>query len=437
MQQARILIVEDEAITLKHIQLIMRRLGYIIAGQCDRGEIAIQLASDLAPDLVLMDIGLGGMMDGIMAAAAIRTNFNIPVVFLTAHADRATLERAKGSEPFGYLTKPFQDSSLQATVEMALYKFQMEARLRESEARYHAVVSQTADGVLLVALDSHKILDANLAAQEMLNLNLDREDFSIVSVITFFEAELETMLAYIQKYGYYLLGERRCTRNDGLVLDLDLRASLIHYGHKAVLCIVMHDITAYKRVEQELIRTNQQLNAHLEEIKILHAELSEAAIRDPLTGLFNRRYLQELIQIEFSRAKREAYPIGFVMVDIDYFKGVNDTFGHAAGDLVLQALGAKLRGYCRVDDLVFRYGGDEFLLVLHKTTLPEAEERMEQLVREVQEMNVLFNNWLLTITLSVGVAVCEPKDQSIDQMIRVADEALYRAKGAGRNCVAV
>ena len=435
MLQTRILMVEDEAITLKHLQLIMRRLGYSIAGQCDRGEEAIRLASDLAPDLVLMDIGLWGEMDGIFEAAAIRTNFNIPVVFLTAHADRATLERAKGSEPFGYLTKPFQDSSLQATVEMALYKFQMEARLRESEARYHAVVSQTADGVLLVALDTHKIVDANLAAQEMLNFRLGKEELSIDSVLAFSEVELGRMLTNIEKYGYFLLGARQCTRNDGLILDLDLRASLIHYGQKAVLCIVMHDITAYKRVEQELVSSNRQLNAHLEEIKVLHAELSEAAIRDPLTGLFNRRYLQELIQIEFSRAKREVYPLGFVMVDIDYFKGINDTFGHAAGDLVLQALGAKLRGYCRMDDLVFRYGGDEFLLVLHRTTLPEAEERMRQLLREVEEMNVLFNDWLLNITLSVGIAVGMPKDQSIEQMISQADEALYRAKAAGRNCV--
>ncbi len=436
MTPANILIVEDEAITSMHLQNSLRRLGYAVVGVTDSGDDAVRMAAERCPDLVLMDIGLRGELDGISAASRIHSVCHLPVVFLTAHADKATLERAKQSQPFGYLTKPFQESSLQATVEMALNKFKMEHLLRESEARYHAVVDQIADGVLLVELNTLKILDANTAVQDMLNLPTGGyADLALESVLPGSPDEFVDLARRVARYGQFQMGERQFRRKDGTLLDVDLRASLVHYSQQEVLCIVLHDITDIKRADKDLLRSYEQLRVRLSEIEELHTELRESAIRDPLTGLFNRRYLYELIQIEISRAAREGYAISFVMVDIDFFKDINDTYGHSAGDRLLQAIGAKLRNFCRLDDLVFRFGGDEFLLVLYKTTLDEAQKRTEQLLVEVEQVRIQFEEHTLNVTISAGIATYANNNQSIDVMIRQADQALYRAKATGRNCV--
>lgn len=141
----RILVVEDEAIVAMALQARLENLEYAVVGVVASGEEAIERAAELSPDLVLMDIRLDGAMDGIEAAEQIRVRFDIPVVYLTAHADRATLERAKLTGPFGYLLKPVEERALQTTVEVALYKHEMERVLRQSNRL--AAVGELAAGV--------------------------------------------------------------------------------------------------------------------------------------------------------------------------------------------------------------------------------------------------------------------------------------------------
>lgn len=133
MQERRILVVEDEAIVALDIKSRLKRMGYAVAGICPTGEEALDKAGKLKPDLILMDIMLGEDMDGIEAAGLIGENYGIPVVYLTAYADQATLERAKITNPFGYIIKPFEDRELQTTIEMAMYKFETDRKLVLSE----------------------------------------------------------------------------------------------------------------------------------------------------------------------------------------------------------------------------------------------------------------------------------------------------------------
>lgn len=150
MTQTTILIVEDEMIVAADLANKLGRLGYKVVGSTDCGEEAIDLARDRQPDLILMDIILAGAMDGVEAAEQIRRELDLPVIFLTAHSDRATLDRAKHSEPCGYILKPFEKVELETQIEMALYKHQAERKLRQSEERYRLLFDRNPDGVFVV-----------------------------------------------------------------------------------------------------------------------------------------------------------------------------------------------------------------------------------------------------------------------------------------------
>jgi diguanylate cyclase (GGDEF)-like protein len=170
----------------------------------------------------------------------------------------------------------------------------------------------------------------------------------------------------------------------------------------------------------------------------LQETLRDQAIRDPLTGLFNRRYMEESLEREVSRAGRSGIPVGVIMLDIDHFKHFNDTFGHEAGDTLLGALGNFLRAHIRGGDIACRYGGEEFTLILPDASFDATRDRAEQLREAVTKLNVLHRGETLgPITLSLGVATF-PEHGSIGQAVLLAaDGALYRAKHEGRNRVVV
>lgn len=148
MAETRILVVEDESVVAKDIQWSLKGLGYAICGWASSGEEAIQKARDLKPDLVLMDIVLKGDMDGVQASEHIRENYNIPVIYLTAYADDHTLQRAKVTEPFGYILKPFEERELHTTVEIALYRHKTEKAIREKEQWLSTMLKSIGEGVI-------------------------------------------------------------------------------------------------------------------------------------------------------------------------------------------------------------------------------------------------------------------------------------------------
>ena len=166
----------------------------------------------------------------------------------------------------------------------------------------------------------------------------------------------------------------------------------------------------------------------------LRETLRSQAIRDPLTGLFNRRYLEETMERELNRVKRQEIPLGVIMMDLDHFKQYNDTFGHSAGDELLSALGILLKSHIRGEDIACRYGGEEFLLILSGASVSIALERAESLRQAVKEMHQHYPD-LKPTTLSLGVAVYPEHGNTGLQLIQSADAALYRAKKAGRDRV--
>ena len=164
----------------------------------------------------------------------------------------------------------------------------------------------------------------------------------------------------------------------------------------------------------------------------------QLSMRDPLTGLYNRRYLEETIGRELPRARRQGHTIGLILVDLDHFKRLNDTHGHNAGDHVLAEMGELLREMTRGSDIACRLGGEEFAVVLPGAGIEVARKRAEQLRHALEELELQFDGKPLgPITLSAGVAALHPHQQNWAQVMRNADAALYAAKQAGRNKVLV
>ena len=199
---------------------------------------------------------------------------------------------------------------------------------------------------------------------------------------------------------------------------------------------VKEDITERKKIEEQIRLANEKLQAQLEEIQSLQENLREQAIRDPLTGLYNRRYLDESLERELSRAARESYPVSFVLIDIDSFKKINDTFGHHAGDQVLLDLAAQFNSQVRSSDIVCRYGGEEFLVVLPNTSVEASFMSAERWRISFQDTRV-FNGEQIHITLSMGIATFPIHGMTIDELLVAADGALYAAKAQGRNRVVI
>ena len=168
----------------------------------------------------------------------------------------------------------------------------------------------------------------------------------------------------------------------------------------------------------------------------LRESLRDQSIRDPLTGLFNRRFMQESLDREMQRARRKTRPLCVIFIDIDHFKRFNDVFGHDAGDTILRSFADLLRSFFRGDDVICRYGGEEFALILPESTEQDAAIRMNQFRENVKRMTVLHESRTLDpVSVSVGVAAFPKNGNSIESLLRAADQALYISKAEGRDRV--
>lgn len=189
---------------------------------------------------------------------------------------------------------------------------------------------------------------------------------------------------------------------------------------------------------------------HLGSRTVLHFRLYDAVeleaacqsyaltVRDALTGVYNRRYLQERLRSEVAYCRRHGTPLSVIMLDIDHFKGINDQYGHGVGDAALRALAVTLLGLTRREDVLARYGGEEFALIVRGIDREETCALAERIRYEVAARQVPVGTGYLSFTVSVGVAHCETGfDSDADRMIGQADQALYAAKYAGRNLVSI
>jgi diguanylate cyclase (GGDEF)-like protein len=197
------------------------------------------------------------------------------------------------------------------------------------------------------------------------------------------------------------------------------------------------EIDFRRKTEIELRNSNQLLQLQIERVELLQTQLREAAVRDSLTNLFNRRYLQEMLEVEFARARRSETSLAALMIDCDHLKNINDRFGHKAGDDFLVHIANVIRKSIRAGDIACRYGGDEFVVILGNMNEETAFERAEKLRKSVAVYQVLQKNEETSISVSIGIAIFPVHCSTGETLLQKADQALYKAKQKGKNCVVV
>ncbi len=185
----------------------------------------------------------------------------------------------------------------------------------------------------------------------------------------------------------------------------------------------------------QLQNANAELKTQLAEITMLEQKVREQAIRDALTGLYNRHYLSEMLEGELSRARRGSYTVAFLLIDLDHFKNINDTYGHPAGDRSLVKTAELIKEHTRRSDIACRYGGEEFLVILPEITREDAQKRAEQLRVDIETLSIEFEGQILHITASIGIAIYPLHGEDSDSLLSAVDSALYNAKNSGRNQV--
>ena len=294
--------------------------------------------------------------------------------------------------------------------------------LRESEAKFRGVVSQSLVGIVLI--EDGKFSYSNTKFDEIFGYTSDEiRGLGPLQVAVEGDRALVTentdkrLSGEVDRLDYVFHGLRK----NGEVIDIECHSNVMHVGNRLLLVSLVLDITERTRTERA--------------VQVLQEELREQAVHDALTGLYNRHFLEESFGRELLLAERTRHPVSVIMSDLDHFKEVNDRDGHLAGDEVLRVFGNLMKHNARASDIICRYGGEEFLMVLPGMTEKGAVERAEQLRCAMEATPVSYGGSQITVTASFGVATFPSHGRTTDELIAAADGALYSAKADGRNRV--
>ncbi len=287
---------------------------------------------------------------------------------------------------------------------------------------------------MVFVFDSHdRVVDANFVAQKWLGKSI--EEISGQDPVDVFREWPQLLSNFF--FTEFTSEEIQIPGNPPRTLELVITPI---YNRSNILegrVILAHDITQRKNLENDLKEVNKSLQVQLAENESLRAKLQEQAIRDPLTGAFNRRFFAESLDKEVARSIRDGVPFSVVIMDVDHFKQFNDTFGHKCGDIVLQSLANFLKDNTRRGDIICRYGGEEFVILMPDASLASAYERAEMWRSKFESYIVEYEGQSLSITFSVGVAGYPVHGVTGDEVLQSADRALYLSKTNGRNRVTV
>lgn len=451
---ARVLVVDDIPVNVRLLEakLSAEYFDVVTAGS---GAEALQSIADHAPDIVLLDVMMPEM-DGFAVCRHIKADSktsHIPVVMVTALSD--TSDRVRGLEAGAddFLTKPVNDLALFARVRslVRLKTVMDEWRLREETCGKFDLLG--VGGTATVDEGN----DADVLMVESPGPTADRMAETLQRVgdrVTLAHKSADALALCRSRSFDLLIVSLSMSGEDGLRLCSQLRSQ--EETRQVPILLVIDDFDTQRLVKgfdigandylirpvdtNELVaraRTQIRRRRYQDRLRSNYERSLSLALTDSLTGLYNRRYTVRHLDGLMQRTRDNGKPVSVLLFDIDHFKSVNDTYGHAAGDEVLRAIGQRASANLRGTDMVARFGGEEFVVVMSDTPR-ELAAMVADRIREriaAEPISLPDNPAGLTVTVSIGVATTGLDDTTPDDILRRADAAMYRAKAAGRNRV--
>lgn len=449
---ARVLVVDD---ILANVRLLEAKLAaeYFEVVTAMNGVDALEAVQRTKPDIVLLDVMMPGI-DGIEVCRRIKGNpqtQHIPVVMVTALDQPEDRVRGLEAGADDFLTKPVNDVSLFCRVK-SLVRLKMltdELRTRTGGAETMRILGgpqQPADNKpgQVVVIDNRAAVAERIrtALAGKHNVTVATEPQQAIEARNALEGGFELIIVNLDMEGIDAL--RVCSQLKSMEQTRQTPILIIvdpddHQRLLRALDMGVNDYLIRPIDKQELLaRVSTQIRRYryTEQLRTDVRASIEMAVTDALTGLYNRRYLETHLTHLIEHAVNRGKPLSILTLDVDYFKSVNDTHGHDAGDRVLQEIAGRIRANIRNIDLACRTGGEEFVIVLPATDIQTAE-RVGERIRKSVAMKP-FNagpDCALSITASVGISALSGIDEAVEDLLKRADQALYRAKREGRNRV--
>ncbi|HTX92337.1 MAG TPA: diguanylate cyclase [Anaerolineales bacterium] len=439
---ATILIADD---TLENVTLLSRILnmnGYQVITARDGSE-TLDLVFNNLPDLVLLDVKMP-VMDGFEVCARIKEDEScreIPIIFISALDDPEDKVRAFRAGGVDYIIKPFDYEEVQARVETHLILRRLRLQLEQANRELAVRVEELTESQRQLA-DRERRLSAFVSALPNLSFVLD-DDGRYLEVLA---SETSFLVAQPRDLIGRLMEEVMPPKAAALIMD-----AIHHTIETGNIQVIEYKIPVLAGGERwfegriALMEKNERghskvvlIATEISERVQLYQEVQRLANLDVLTGCYNRRHFMTLASQEIQRAMRYKRPLSFLMMDIDHFKGVNDQHGHQIGDQLLCSLVVLCQKQLRTVDILGRYGGEEFVVLMPETAAEGALKASERLRAKIEKMKINLPAGKLSVTVSMGLASLArgfDERETLDSLIKSADRALYAAKAAGRNCV--
>ncbi|HZT42396.1 MAG TPA: diguanylate cyclase [Chthonomonadaceae bacterium] len=453
----KVLIAEDDRVSAMVLRKTLERLGHEVTVAAD-GKQAWECLKRTYMPLVITDWMMPDI-DGLELCRRVRSLSRQPytyVMLLTARDQRADRLEGLGAGADDFLIKPLDPDELTARLKTAERILDMQAELRGLHEDLEQQNRQLADMMDYLKVANHRFgelfngmpipcftYDAEGRIQEWNRAFETLFDLTAKQILHRFiwqtldcsgsKEEIQDIVRRVFAGEAFTGLERSYQRADGTVTEVEWTTfpALTPEGRVVGSISAAVDVSQRKRYERELEAQMRLLTESQRELEMANTKLRDLVAQDGLTGLFNHRAFHERLETEFTRAHRYEAPLSLVLLDLDKFKGYNDSFGHLEGDGALRRVAALLLANVRVVDVVARYGGEEFAILLPQSCKEEALRAAERMRKAIETAD-----WSLrSMTGSFGVSTLSSQAQDYRQLLREADEALYYSKSQGRNTV--
>lgn len=449
----RILIVDDEQDLRTNLEVVLKKEGFDVV-TAENGSRALEVARAERPDIMLLDVMMPGM-DGYEVCKSMKENSeteNTCIIFLTAKDGVSSMVEGLDRGADDYITKPFSYDELLARVRAMCrildYRAKLASMVEFSNAlniiQMETLVKTLRDRVtdiFNVELFSICIYDAkSRKLSPLVNNHPESEGIRAEGIplgdTPFMKTVVEEKrIVYVSDFAGsdYTTPPERGKYGDEYALGIPL---IIGGEVIGVLNLNGNGKGFFEKPDFAFMRLGAEHIASSISNAIQYQKIQEMAVRDGLTNLYNHRYFYERLAEEWGRARRYGQPISIILLDIDHFKKINDSYGHLTGDMALREIAKMLKKHVRIVDVVARYGGEEFAIMLPETVKEEALPVAERIRKDVE--STAFKGEKETIRFTVSAGVEDTKNTHVkkpDDVVRLADEKLYKAKNSGRNRV--